>query len=400
MRKILTLALLLIGLSAWAQTKDTEVKITIGSNVFIANIEDTQTGRDFMAKLPLTLDMQELNGNEKYCYGVSLTRSDQYCSSLAAGDLMLYSGNCVVLFYGSAGGYSYTRIGKLQSTDGLADAVGTGDINVKYEVYNANKFSKETFTLGSITLPYRKAEINHTEGVLPALVMYLHGGTSRGDDNETQLGEVAVDSICNYLTKKGIAATMIVPQCPAGGGWTTQNRKVVHDLLEKYITDGLVDESRVYVMGGSMGGTGTWCQLSYYPDFYAAAMPVAGSPQDLNATNVSKTPLYTVMGTNDNIMSIPDVDTFTSDVVTAGGIVKYDQEIGWTHANTCEWSYTTDRLDWLFSQKRDITSINSVSAIEINDKQAKGIYLINGQRLKETPATGMYIENGVKKIKY
>ena len=64
--------------------------------------------------------------------GVDLPRSDKHYDSIAAGDLMLYSGNCVVLFYGSAGGYSYTRIGKLTSTDGLKEALGTGNISVTF----------------------------------------------------------------------------------------------------------------------------------------------------------------------------------------------------------------------------------------------------------------------------
>lgn len=76
--------------------------------------------------------MSELNGNEKYSYGVSLPQADQYYSSLAAGDLMLFSGSCLVLFYGPAGGYSYSRIGRLQSTDGLAAALGKGSVQVKF----------------------------------------------------------------------------------------------------------------------------------------------------------------------------------------------------------------------------------------------------------------------------
>ena len=46
---------------------------------------------------------------------------------------MLYGSNCLVLFYGAAGGYSYTRIGKLTSTDGLAKAVGDGEATVTFE---------------------------------------------------------------------------------------------------------------------------------------------------------------------------------------------------------------------------------------------------------------------------
>lgn len=77
------------------------ITITVGSQVFKADIEDTETGKAFVAKLPLTLDMSELNGNEKYTYG-------------------------------PAGGYSYTRIGRLQSTDGLAAALGKGLVRVRF----------------------------------------------------------------------------------------------------------------------------------------------------------------------------------------------------------------------------------------------------------------------------
>ena len=108
------------------------IKITVGGKVFSADIEESETGRAFIAKLPLTLDMSELNGNEKYCYGVSLPRADKYFGTIEAGDLMLYSGNCIVLFYGSAGGYSYTRIGRLQSADGLAAALGRGSATITF----------------------------------------------------------------------------------------------------------------------------------------------------------------------------------------------------------------------------------------------------------------------------
>ena len=112
--------------------QDMTINVFIDGRTFTAKIDNSETGKAFVAKLPLTLDMNELNGNEKYCYGVELPRADKYYDSIAAGDLMLYSGNCVVMFYGSAGGYSYTRIGKLNSTEGLKEALGTGSIRVKF----------------------------------------------------------------------------------------------------------------------------------------------------------------------------------------------------------------------------------------------------------------------------
>ncbi len=109
------------------------VHISAGGKVFRADIEASETGRAFLAKLPLTLDMSELNGNEKYSYSISLPRADKHFDTLAAGDLMLYSGNCIVLFYGPAGGYRYTRIGRLRSTEGLAAALGSGSVLVTFE---------------------------------------------------------------------------------------------------------------------------------------------------------------------------------------------------------------------------------------------------------------------------
>jgi flavodoxin len=110
-----------------------KVTITAGGKSFTADIEDSETGKAFLQKLPMTLEMSELNGNEKYCYGVSLPRSDQHYDSITAGDLMLYSGDCIVLFYGSAGGYSYTRIGKIVDVTGLAGSLGKGSVSVKFE---------------------------------------------------------------------------------------------------------------------------------------------------------------------------------------------------------------------------------------------------------------------------
>lgn len=112
-----------------------KAKITIGGKPFIADIEDSQTGKAFLDKLPLTLDMSELNGNEKYCYGVSLPHSDRFYDNIVAGDLMLYSGDCLVLFYGDAGGYSYTRVGKITDTAGLAEAVGNTGVTVTFEKF-------------------------------------------------------------------------------------------------------------------------------------------------------------------------------------------------------------------------------------------------------------------------
>ena len=146
-----------------------EIELTINGKTFTAQIEETETGRAFYDLLPMTLDMSELNGNEKYHYLLSgLPTNAQYCSSLSAGDLMLYGNSCVVLFYGNAGGYSYTRLGKLTSTEGLTDAVGRGNVNVSFSKSSTaiNKVtSEETAQSIIIDLNGRKLDKEPENGV-------------------------------------------------------------------------------------------------------------------------------------------------------------------------------------------------------------------------------------------
>ena len=260
---------------------------------------------------------------------------------------------------------------------------------------NETRFSRETFSLGSNMLSYREADICHDGTDKPILVLYLHGGSARGDDNEAQLCEAAVSVIYQYLYSHQIPATFIVPQCPSGGGWTGQLRKVVNELMKRKSNDGVHDANRVYVMGGSMGGTGTWAQLSHFPDFYAAAMPVAGNPTGFDAAAVATTPVLTVMGTADNMMNIPAVEQFQSEVLAVGGTLILETEEGWAHSTTCEQSYTNQRLDWLFSWRRG--SSTGINVITSATHSSVPIYDLCGRKVS-TPTKGINLVNGRKVI--
>lgn len=74
---------------------------------------DNETARALQKRLPLTMQMKELNGNEKYHYvPFSLPTNPKYIGTVQAGDLMLYGSDCLVLFYESfQTDIQYTRIG-------------------------------------------------------------------------------------------------------------------------------------------------------------------------------------------------------------------------------------------------------------------------------------------------
>ena len=111
-----------------------QITVTVNGTSFDAVLADSETGRAFAELLPMTITMTELNGNEKYHYLDGSLPTDSYKpGTIEAGDLLLYGNNCVVLFYETfSSGYSYTRIGKLTSADGLKAAVGTGNVSVTF----------------------------------------------------------------------------------------------------------------------------------------------------------------------------------------------------------------------------------------------------------------------------
>jgi len=109
-------------------------KLTIGGTVFNAELANNATARAFDALLPTTLNMTELNGNEKYKYlDTSLPTNASCPGTIHAGDILLYGNNCVVVFYKTFNtSYSYTKIGKITDTTGLEAAVGAGGVEVQF----------------------------------------------------------------------------------------------------------------------------------------------------------------------------------------------------------------------------------------------------------------------------
>jgi hypothetical protein len=113
-----------------------KLKITVGSSVFTATLQENTTTAAFKAMLPLTTNMTELNGNEKY-YNLSadLPARATAIGAIKAGDIMLYGKNCLVLFYESfTTSYPYTPLGHIDNISGLAAALGNEAVTVRLEL--------------------------------------------------------------------------------------------------------------------------------------------------------------------------------------------------------------------------------------------------------------------------
>lgn len=107
-----------------------------GTHRFAVTLQSSQTAREFAQLLPLTLTMPDLNGNEKHApLPRSLPTNAVRPGTIRTGDVLLYGSDTVVVFYKTfPSSYSYTRIGRITDTTGLAEALGAGSQRITFAV--------------------------------------------------------------------------------------------------------------------------------------------------------------------------------------------------------------------------------------------------------------------------
>lgn len=107
--------------------------LSVGGQEFTIVLEDNEAARALVERFPLSLEMADLHGNEKYTYlEQPLPTASYQPGQIKAGDFMLFGDDCLVVFYESfSSGYSYTRLGAIEDPAGLARALGEGPVSVQ-----------------------------------------------------------------------------------------------------------------------------------------------------------------------------------------------------------------------------------------------------------------------------
>lgn len=108
--------------------------MTIGERRFAITLTDNAAARALATQLPLTLDMSELNGNEKHAnLPAALPANASRPGTIRSGDLMLYGTDTLVVFYATFdSSYSYTRLGGVDDPAGLPQALGRSSVRVVF----------------------------------------------------------------------------------------------------------------------------------------------------------------------------------------------------------------------------------------------------------------------------
>lgn len=120
--------------SASSKRENTAMWMTVGEHRFAIALADNAAARAFVTLLPLTLQMSDLNRNEKYApLPQALPAEANKPGTIRNGDLMLYGTDTLVIFYTNFNStYAYTRLGQVDDTAKLAQALGRRNVQVTF----------------------------------------------------------------------------------------------------------------------------------------------------------------------------------------------------------------------------------------------------------------------------
>lgn len=120
--------------SCGSAAEDNRMWMTVGDRRFSVTLSNNQTAQALSALLPITLEMEELNRNEKYATLPSaLPTRASAPGTIRAGDVMLYGADTLVVFYATfESSYSYTRIGRVDDVEALATSLGRSGVRVQF----------------------------------------------------------------------------------------------------------------------------------------------------------------------------------------------------------------------------------------------------------------------------
>lgn len=243
---------------------------------------------------------------------------------------------------------------------------------------NDNYMREEFLSNNNCKLPYRQLSPERIEkGRKYPLIVFLHGSGERGSDNEKQLlhgGAV----FSNPATAFKFPAYVIFPQCKAKA-WTgninprefmpgsnvpdeSPTESAIMELIDNLVANNPIDESRIYIMGISMGGIATYDLACRHPETFAAAVPICGAVNPDRLQNAKDVNFLIFHGEADEeVPSICDREAYKA-LAQAGAEVDYIEFAGMGHdCWNAAFNYPS-LLQWLFSQEKKVKNINIVNS--------------------------------------
>jgi predicted peptidase len=242
-----------------------------------------------------------------------------------------------------------------------------GGVSSLFAADNRDRFEFRTFQDGDYKLPYRLLKPKPFDAAQKyPLVIFLHGAGERGEDNEKQLVHGMNDFASDEIMAK-YPAFVIAPQCPEGQAWGGISRLAKTPTPDDVLTPALdatlkavetlrkefpIDDTRIYITGLSMGGYGAWDALAKRTELFAAAAPICGGGNTMNASKFKHIPIWAFHGADDRTVPADRSREMIEALKAAGATPKYTEYAGVGH-NSWAQTYSDPALyEWLFAQRK------------------------------------------------
>ena len=243
-------------------------------------------------------------------------------------------------------------------------------------------FLRRSVTLRLTTIDFR---VYIPAGYDPAkkypVILYLHGRGARGNDNEKQIGGAHLGSVIQLFDMKHSeryrSFIAVFPQTQSG--WFGDPAEEAIKALDQTVTEFNGDAQRIYLMGASLGGYGSWYLAAKYPNKFAAVVPVSGGvvtpsvqplaalkslmpaemfalysapdPYAAFAKAVGKTPVWIFHGGQDDTIDVKESRKMEAALRAAGGTVKYTEYAEEKHFIADRVFTDAEFWKWLMAQR-------------------------------------------------
>lgn len=189
------------------------------------------------------------------------------------------------------------------------------------------------------------------------LIVCLHHGGAHGTDNIHQLSADPAPFLMEPENRKKYPAFIFMPQSPEGIGFSGMHGSpsvdsLVFRTIRELRRNLPIDGKRIYVMGISGGGYGSWHFISAHPELFAAAVPICGGGDPKYAPRLIDMPIWAFHGARDNLAPVAHSRDMIEAIRKAGGKPKYTE---YEFAGHNIWENVQEEkglMDWMFAQRR------------------------------------------------
>ena len=179
------------------------------------------------------------------------------------------------------------------------------------------------------------------------VIFYLHGRHASGKNLES----LERYGLPYYLLKgKKVDFVVVSPQCPWNRNWSSDDWfNPVYDELSAKLQ---LDNDRVYLIGMSMGGFGTWWMLANSRDTWAAAIPICGGGSGKAAMNFKDVPIRIFHGAADDVVPPRSSELMALALKEVGGKAELTIYPGVGHDSWTRTYRDPEVIKWLFAQRK------------------------------------------------